>query len=46
MAWLYILQCADGSYYVGSTPALERRLAAAPGPGPSLQVEEEVPDAD
>ena len=26
MAWMYILQCADGSYYVGSTTDLERRL--------------------
>ncbi len=27
MAWVYILRCADGSYYVGSTVDLERRLA-------------------
>ncbi len=27
MAWVYILQCKDGSYYAGSTPDLERRLA-------------------
>lgn len=26
MAWVYILQCADGSYYVGSTKNLELRL--------------------
>ncbi len=26
MAWMYILQCSDGSYYVGSTTDLERRL--------------------
>jgi predicted GIY-YIG superfamily endonuclease len=26
MAWMYILECADGSYYVGSTVDLERRL--------------------
>jgi putative endonuclease len=26
MAWMYILECADGSYYVGSTVELERRL--------------------
>ena len=26
MAWLYILQCADRSYYVGSTVDLERRF--------------------
>jgi putative endonuclease len=26
MAWVYILLCADGSYYVGSTVDLERRL--------------------
>jgi predicted GIY-YIG superfamily endonuclease len=25
MAWMYILQCSDGSYYVGSTTDLERR---------------------
>jgi len=27
MAWVYILKCADGSYYTGSTTDLERRLA-------------------
>ncbi len=26
MPYMYILQCADGSYYVGSTKDLERRL--------------------
>lgn len=26
MAWLYILRCADGSYYLGSTKSLEYRL--------------------
>lgn len=26
MAWTYILECADGTYYVGSTTDLERRL--------------------
>ena len=26
MAWMYILECADGSYYVGSTIDLERRI--------------------
>ncbi|WP_323791926.1 GIY-YIG nuclease family protein [Nocardioides sp.] len=26
MAWVYILLCADGSYYVGSTIDRERRL--------------------
>ena len=26
MAWMYILECADGSYYVGSTEDLERRI--------------------
>ena len=25
-AWMYILECSDGSYYVGSTINLERRL--------------------
>jgi putative endonuclease len=25
-AWMYILECADGSYYVGSTNDLERRI--------------------
>lgn len=24
--WMYILECADGSYYTGSTNDLERRL--------------------
>jgi putative endonuclease len=27
MAWTYIIECADGSYYVGSTIDLERRLS-------------------
>ena len=27
MAWAYILQCSDGSYYVGSTFDIERRLS-------------------
>lgn len=27
MPYMYILECADGSYYVGSTWDLERRLA-------------------
>ncbi len=26
MAWVYLLQCADGAFYVGSTRELERRL--------------------
>jgi putative endonuclease len=26
MAWVYILECSDGSYYVGSTVDLERRV--------------------
>ncbi|MGI8700877.1 MAG: GIY-YIG nuclease family protein [Nocardioidaceae bacterium] len=26
MAWTYILRCADGSYYVGSTTNIEARL--------------------
>jgi putative endonuclease len=26
MAWMYILECADGSYYVSSTNDLERRI--------------------
>ena len=27
MAWMYILQCSDSSYYVGSTKDLEYRLS-------------------
>jgi len=27
MGWVYILKCADGSYYTGSTTGLERRLS-------------------
>jgi putative endonuclease len=27
MAWMYILKCADASYYVGSTRNLELRFA-------------------
>src|SRR5574338_376582 len=26
MAWMYILECCDGSYYVGSTKNLELRF--------------------
>ena len=26
MPWMYILQCADGSYYVGSTWNLKKRI--------------------
>ena len=26
-AWIYILQCCDGSYYTGMTQNLERRIA-------------------
>ncbi|KAA1425282.1 GIY-YIG nuclease family protein [Mumia zhuanghuii] len=26
MAWVYILRCSDGSYYVGSTRNLEQRI--------------------
>ncbi|MEP9365306.1 GIY-YIG nuclease family protein [Nocardioides sp. CN2-186] len=26
MAWTYILECADGSFYVGSTIDLDRRI--------------------
>ena len=25
--WVYILRCADGSYYIGHTDALDRRIA-------------------
>jgi putative endonuclease len=25
-AWMYILECSDGSYYTGSTKDIERRL--------------------
>jgi putative endonuclease len=27
VAWTYILECADGSFYVGSTTDLERRVS-------------------
>ena len=27
MAWVYILRCADGSFYTGSTVDLKRRVA-------------------
>ncbi len=27
MAWMYILECRDGSFYTGSTKNLERRVA-------------------
>ena len=26
MPWVYIVRCSDGSYYVGSTRGLERRV--------------------
>ncbi len=25
--WVYIVQCRDGSYYTGSTPNIEQRIA-------------------
>ena len=28
MFWVYILECADGSYYTGHTDNLEKRLAS------------------
>jgi len=27
MAWMYILECCDNSYYVGSTKDLKRRMS-------------------
>ena len=27
MGWAYIIECADGTYYVGSTVDLERRIS-------------------
>ncbi len=27
MAWMYILECCDNSYYIGSTKDLKRRLS-------------------
>jgi putative endonuclease len=27
MAWTYIIECADGTFYVGSTIDLERRIS-------------------
>lgn len=27
MFWVYILQCADGSYYTGHTDNLEKRIS-------------------
>ena len=27
MAWMYILECSDGTYYIGSTKNLEYRLS-------------------
>jgi putative endonuclease len=27
MAWTYMLECADGTFYVGSTTDLERRVS-------------------
>ena len=27
MAWAYILECSDGSFYVGSTVDLDRRVS-------------------
>jgi putative endonuclease len=27
MAWTYLLECADGSFYVGSTTDLDRRIS-------------------
>jgi len=27
MAWVYILKCADGKYYTGSTTKIQKRIA-------------------
>ncbi|MDK1028590.1 MAG: GIY-YIG nuclease family protein [Anaerolineae bacterium] len=27
MAWMYIIECADGSYYIGSTKNIELRFS-------------------
>jgi putative endonuclease len=27
MAWVYIIRCSDGSYYIGSAVDLEKRIA-------------------
>lgn len=31
MAWMYILECSDGSYYIGSTKDLEYRSSEHQG---------------
>jgi putative endonuclease len=31
MAWVYILECSDGTYYVGSTKDLEYRISEYQG---------------
>ena len=31
MAWMYILECSDGTYYVGSTKDLEYRISEHQG---------------
>jgi hypothetical protein len=28
-AWVYIVECSDGSYYTGSTTALEQRICGS-----------------
>ena len=55
-AWVYILRCADGSYYTGRTTDLEKRLAEhQAGEGSDwtrrrlpveLVFEQEMPDED
>ena len=55
-AWVYILRCADGSYYTGRTTNLEQRLAQyQPGEGSNwtrsrlpveLVFEQEMPDEE
>ena len=55
-AWVYILRCADGSYYTGRTTDLEKRLAEhQSGEGSDwtrhrlpveLVFEQEMPDED
>jgi putative endonuclease len=43
MAWMYILECSDGMYYVGSTKNLELRLSQHQGSTGSRYISGRLP---
>ena len=43
MPWMYILECSDGSYYVGSARDLETRIAQHQAGGGSVYTSRRLP---